>query len=92
MTFCPLHFLNFKCNLIYLRERCCVQRNIEHSKYLFRFSQTLDFYFPSPLVFKNKVDDFIAVTNLNFNNISPIEYSKKSFQSSRMLSPVDIGP
>jgi hypothetical protein len=40
---------------------------MEHSKYLFVVSQTLDFYFTSPLVFKNKVDDFIAVINLNLN-------------------------
>jgi hypothetical protein len=66
MTFCPLHFLNFKCNLIYLRERCCVTGNIEHSKYLFVISQTPDFYFTSPLVFKNKVDDFLSVTLFEF--------------------------
>jgi hypothetical protein len=40
---------------------------MEHSKYLFRFSQTLDFYFTCPLVFKNKVDDFLSVTLLNLN-------------------------
>jgi hypothetical protein len=30
------------------------------------FFKTLDFYFTSPLVFKNKVDDFIAVTFFEF--------------------------
>jgi hypothetical protein len=42
---------------------------MDRSKYLSVVSQTLDFYFTSPLVFKNKVDDFIAVTFSNLNLI-----------------------
>jgi hypothetical protein len=53
--------LNFQCNLI------LGPRDHGSSKYLFRFSQTLDFYFTSPLVFKNKVDDFLSVTFLNLH-------------------------
>jgi hypothetical protein len=64
--FIAVTILNLNVHLIYLREMLC-PKDHGASKYLFRFSQTLDFYFISPLVFKNKVDDFIAVTFLNLN-------------------------